>query len=112
MGRSATARPSCTRLRRKLSQKCTRSCPPPTTRSRKMAMTLEQAVSRATADDRIVAYDPVVVKEKGVFIDAEAWDVIRQHLSQPAQAVDVGAIREVVDAMRELHPKFKSFCHD
>lgn len=39
-------------------------------------------------------------------------DAIDAHLTQPAQAVDVGAIREVLSAMRKLDPRFKSFCHD
>lgn len=39
-------------------------------------------------------------------------DIADAHLSQPAQAVDVESIKRVIDAMRDLHPTFKSSNHD
>jgi hypothetical protein len=55
-------------------------------------MTLEQAI-------RIMNPEPK--SHEGM----EAWQVVKAHLAQPAQAVDVGAIREVIAYLKVGHKK-------
>lgn len=39
----------------------------------------------------------------GYWLPKDAWILLKAHLAQPAQAVDVGAIREVIKRLEE-HP--------
>jgi hypothetical protein len=62
-----------------------------------MAMTLEQKVARL----KLVADGLRRIQE---FESARYLDEYADHLTQPAQAVDVGAIRDVIETVKRIDP--------
>lgn len=81
-------------------------------------MTIEQARNQihafATAKDRNGKAANYYV-EMNVLVMDEWWKAIDAHLTQPAQAVDVGAIREVIAELTKpdvLHAPYEARCAD
>ena len=68
-----------------------------------MAMTLEEAFAAINhAIEVICEYSPTGVRSDAAAKLAQAKATITTHLTQPAQAVDVGAIREVIAGMQRF----------
>jgi len=77
-------------------------------------MTLEEAFAAINhAIEVICEYSPTGVRSDAAAKLAQAKATITTHLTQPAQAVDVGALRNVAAELKSIHPLDAQYdwCH-